>query len=107
MLFADDAAIATHTQQELQSLMNHFSQDCKDFMLTISLKKTNIMGQDTPSPPAITINNYELDSVNQFHTLDQQSPISSPWTLRSIRGSEKQLQHSPRLKDGCVQCLCS
>jgi len=40
MLFADDAAIATHTQQELQSLMNHFSQACKDFMLTISPKKT-------------------------------------------------------------------
>ena len=47
MLFADDAAVATHTQEELQSLMDCFSQACKDFGLTISLKKTNVLGQDT------------------------------------------------------------
>ena len=47
MLFADDAAFATHTQEELQSLMDCFSQACKDFGLTISLKKTNVLGQDT------------------------------------------------------------
>ena len=47
MRFADDAAVATHTQEELQSLMDCFSQACKDFGLTISLKKTNVLGQDT------------------------------------------------------------
>ena len=47
MLFADDAAVATHTQEELLSLMDCFSQACKDFGLTLSLKKTNVMGQDT------------------------------------------------------------
>ena len=31
MLFADDAAVATHTQEELQSLMDCFSQACRDF----------------------------------------------------------------------------
>ena len=68
MLFADDAAVAAHTWQELQSLMNRFSQVCKDVGLTISLKKTNVLGQDRPSPPApgITIDNYELDVVHQF-----------------------------------------
>ena len=44
MLFADDAAVMTHTQRELQLLMDHFSQACKDFGLIISLKKTNILG---------------------------------------------------------------
>ena len=39
ILFADDAAVTTHTQQELQALMDRFSQACKDFGLTISLKK--------------------------------------------------------------------
>ncbi len=34
MLFADDAAVASHTQEELQSLMDCFSQACKDFGLT-------------------------------------------------------------------------
>ena len=47
MLFADDAAVATHTQYELLSLMDCFSQASKDFGVTISLKKTNVLGQDT------------------------------------------------------------
>ena len=47
MLFADDAAVATHTREELLSLMDCFSQACKDFGLTISLNKTNVLGQDT------------------------------------------------------------
>ena len=66
MLFTDDAAVATHTQEELQSLMDCFSQACKDFGLTISLKKTNVLGQDTEALPVITIDNYELDAVCQF-----------------------------------------
>ena len=66
MLFADDAAVATHTQEEFQSLMDCFSQACKDFGLTISLKKTNVLGQDTEALPAIIIDNYELDAVCQF-----------------------------------------
>ena len=45
-LFADDAAVAIHTQEELLSLMYCFSQACKDFGLTISLKKTNVLEQD-------------------------------------------------------------
>ena len=39
MLFADDAAVATHSEHQLQSLMDCFSQACKDFGLTMSLKK--------------------------------------------------------------------
>ena len=66
MLFADDAAVTTHTQQELQALMDRFSQACKDFGLTISLKKTKVLGQDTIELPAIPIDDYELDVVEQF-----------------------------------------
>ena len=50
----------------MQSLMDCFSQACKDFGLTISLKKTNVLGQDTEALPVITIDNYELDDVCQF-----------------------------------------
>ena len=66
MLFADDAAVTTHTQQELQALIDRFSQACKDFGLTISLKKTNVLGQDTNELPAITIDDHELDVVEHF-----------------------------------------
>ena len=66
MLFADDSAVVAHPQEELQSLVDCFSQACKDFALTISLKKTNVLGQDTETPPVITIDEYELDAVCQF-----------------------------------------
>ena len=66
MLFADDAAVLTHTERELQLLMDCFSQACKDFGLTISLKKTNVLGQDIPAPPVITINDYEFKVIHQF-----------------------------------------
>ena len=52
MLFADDAAVTSHTEQQLQCLMDRFSQACKDFGLTTSLKKTNVMGQDVDRPPS-------------------------------------------------------
>ena len=66
MLFADDATVMTHTQRELQLLMDCFSQVCKDLGLIISLKKTNILGQDILAPPVITIDDYELKVVHQF-----------------------------------------
>ena len=66
MLFADDAAVTTHTKQELQALMDCFSQACKDFGLTISLKKTNVLGQDTMELSATTIDDNELDVAEQL-----------------------------------------
>ena len=66
MLFADDAALASHSEEHLQSLMDNFSRACQDFSLTISLKKTNVMGQGVEQSPAITINNYELEVVHDF-----------------------------------------
>ena len=65
MLFADDAALATHSEEQLQNLMDTFSEACKDFSLTISLKKTNVMSQGTEQPPSITISNYELEVVQE------------------------------------------
>ena len=61
LLFADDAAVTGHSAGDLQQLMTRISDACQDFGLTISLKKTQVMGQDTDSPPAISINDHELD----------------------------------------------
>ena len=46
--------------------MTHFSDACQDFGLTISLKKTQVMGQDVDSPPAISINDHELNVIHDF-----------------------------------------
>ena len=50
MLFADDAALTAHTEEALQRLITRFAEACNDFGLTISLKKTNIMGKMSASP---------------------------------------------------------
>lgn len=69
MLFADDAAIASHHQQGLQRLMDKFSDSCDLFGLTISQKKTQVMSQATPDPPIIKVNGEELEVVHQFQYL--------------------------------------
>ena len=46
MPFADDAALVSHTEHQLQALMDGFSCASQDFGMTISIKKTNVMSQD-------------------------------------------------------------
>ena len=79
LLFADDAAIVTHTPGELQRLMNLFSRACAIFGLTVSIKKTNIMVQGVPVHPEITVNDQVLDVVDEFPYLG--STISSDLSL--------------------------
>ena len=43
LLFADDASLTSHSEEGLQLLVDNLSTACKEFGLTISLKKTNIM----------------------------------------------------------------
>jgi len=66
MLFSDDAALATHSEEQLQSLMNRFSTACDLFSLMISLKKTQVMCQGTAIPSSIHIQDHQLEVVNQF-----------------------------------------
>ena len=119
MLFADDVTVMTYTQRELQLLMDHFSQACKDFRLIISLKKTNVLGQDILAPPVITINDYELKVLHQFtyfgSTITDNLSLDPEINKRDWEGSHN--TRSPDIKsvdkpqvdnedkDGCVQCL--
>ena len=81
MLFADDAGIASHTEEELQHLMNRLSAACKKFGLIISLQKTKILSQGSSVEPTIKIDNYELDVVKDFPYLG--STISESLSLDS------------------------
>ena len=81
LLFVDDAALTTHKEEELQQLINQFSHTCKEFGLTISIRKTEVMGQDVPSPPSITIDNQVLEVADHFTYLG--SIISSNLSLDS------------------------
>jgi len=79
LLFADDTTLASHTEAGLQCLVDKLSHACKEFGLTISLTKTNILAQDAETPPVITINNTELEVVDSFTYLG--STVSSKVSL--------------------------
>ena len=65
MLFANDAVVAAHNPSQIQFLMNRFFNTYTAFGLTISLKeKTNVLAQANASP-YITINNYQLEVVDE------------------------------------------
>ena len=68
-MFPDDMAMVSHQQDRLQRLMDKFSDACNFFSLTISQKKTQVMGQATPAPSCITVNAEELEVVHQFQYL--------------------------------------
>ena len=65
LLFADDAAFLAHSEEDLQHLVSTFSTACQHFGLTISIKKTKILPQNTP-PPTISLQNERLENVDEF-----------------------------------------
>ena len=65
-LLADDAAITTHTQEDLQRLLCRFSEACRHFGLTISLAQTQVMKQDIEEIPSLFFHNYKLHVVHEF-----------------------------------------
>ena len=88
---------------------------CQDFGLNISLKKTQVMGQDTDSPPAISINDHELDVTHDFVYLG--SAISDTLSLdaelnrsyhhdQTDKESMEQQQADLAYKDPDLQSLC-
>ena len=55
-----------NTESALQRLISSFAYACSVFGLTISLKKTNVLGQDVSSTPSISIGDYTLEVVEDF-----------------------------------------
>lgn len=69
-LFADDCALNAATEGQMQESMNSFSTACKNFGLTISTKKTEVLHQPAPQKPyiepVITIDGEPLKTVDKF-----------------------------------------
>ena len=70
MLYADDADFVTHSEEEMQFIMDRFSASCTAFGLTISIKKTKVMFTPPPGTayiePSIFVNGVKLEAVNTF-----------------------------------------
>ena len=66
LLFADDASIATHSEIELQRLVDRLAEASDLFRLTIRVQKTGVIGQGTNSSPEITLGGESLKTVDTF-----------------------------------------
>lgn len=70
LLFADDAALVTHSLDEMQDLVDRFSRATKAFGLTISIKKTEFLHQPKRGCPQtgnkIFIDQKPLKNVDSF-----------------------------------------
>ena len=66
------SSCSSHTQEGLQRLINHLAHLCKEFGLTISLKKQtnnnndNVMGQDVSKVLIISIGDYTREVVEDL-----------------------------------------
>ena len=72
-LFADDCVLMAHKPGYLQAMLNRFSDTSKQFGLTISLGKTEVLFQRAPNSiapqPGISIDDVELKVVDSFKYL--------------------------------------
>ena len=85
----DDAALVTHSAQDLKTLLSQFPSGCSDFDLTINFKLTKVLRQET----YITI--YRLRNIyhqsrlmasisKMLYTLAQLLRQTHHWTHRLI-----------------------
>nr|VZI50888.1 unnamed protein product [Spirometra erinaceieuropaei] len=73
ILFADDCALNTTSEEEMQRSMDLFSAACENFGLVINTQKTVVMHQPPPhsvtapnAPPQIRVNGTQLQVVENF-----------------------------------------
>ena len=70
LLFADDCALAAHTLDEAQTLLDRFVAASRRLGLCVSLKKTEALFQPSPDgtyiPPLVTIDNTPLPVADTF-----------------------------------------
>ena len=83
LLFADDSALVTHSLQAMQDLLTAFAEASKRFGLTINIKKTEVLIQDTHNkklnPRVVLLNGTPLAEVDKFTYLG--STISNNGTI--------------------------
>ena len=70
LLFVDDCALNASTEEMMQDEVDCFSKACKNFGLTISTKKTEVLHQPAPGKPYkdphIFAKGQQLKAVEHF-----------------------------------------
>ncbi|BHF81498.1 hypothetical protein SprV_0802462800 [Sparganum proliferum] len=73
LLFADDCALNTTSEEDMKRIMDLYSAACENFGLVINTQKTVVMHQPPPHsatapdvPPQISVNGTQLQVVENF-----------------------------------------
>ncbi|BHF70894.1 hypothetical protein SprV_0401394700 [Sparganum proliferum] len=103
LLFADDCALNTTSEEEMQRSMDLFSAACANFGLVINTQKTVVMHQpppnsaiatapNAPPPPQISVNGTQLRVVENFpylgSTLSRNTKIDDEVANRISKASQ-------------------
>ncbi|BHF68719.1 hypothetical protein SprV_0301175800 [Sparganum proliferum] len=99
LLFADDCALNTTSEEEMQRSMDLFSAACENFGLVINTQKTVVMHQPPPNtatapnaPPQISVNGTQLQVVENFpylgSTLSRNTKIDDEVANRISKASQ-------------------
>ena len=97
LLFADDCALVAQSPEELQRSLDSFSDACKDFGLTISTKKTEVVYQPVPKaaatqPPVLNVDGTPLKTSHKFcylgSTISEKATLDDEINLRISKASQ-------------------
>nr|VZI30317.1 unnamed protein product [Spirometra erinaceieuropaei] len=99
LLFADDCALNTTSEEEMQRSMDLFSAACENFGLVINTHKTVVMHQPPPNsatapnaPPQISVNETQLQVVENLpylgSTLSHNTKIDDEVANRISKASQ-------------------
>nr|VZI47632.1 unnamed protein product [Spirometra erinaceieuropaei] len=98
LLFADDCALNTTSEVEMQRSMDLFSAACENFGLVINTRKTVVMHQPppnsatAPNAPQINVNGTQLQVVENFPylgcTLSRNTKIDDEVANRISKASQ-------------------
>ncbi|BHF64434.1 hypothetical protein SprV_0200743800 [Sparganum proliferum] len=99
LLFVDDCALNTTSEEEMQRSMNLFSAACENFGLVINTQKTVVMHQPPPpntathpNAPQISVNRAQLQVVENFpylgSTLSRNTKIDDEVAHRISKASQ-------------------
>nr|VZI08239.1 unnamed protein product [Spirometra erinaceieuropaei] len=99
LLFADDCALNTTSEAEMQRSRDLFSAACENFSLVINTQKTVVMHQPPPNsatapnaPPQISVNGNQLQVVENFpylgSTLSHNTKIDDEVANRISKASQ-------------------
>ena len=80
LLFADDSALVAHSTEEIQKIVDAFSDASKKFGLKINIKKTEVLYQPNSTRTReedIMVDGNKLNSVLEFTYLRSTIPSNS------------------------------